>query len=395
MCIRDRATEARLTLEALIIVGRAAPEAPWSDRPTEATSGQRPELAVIARGRIGKRSVIVADPELVPLALAGRAVPTNRRVTWDLVGEVAVQWRAVEARGFRTTPAANGATSRYYSNVATEPDTFGKWLGYDTIEYFETTRAQAAATPQARRHTPEISSVDEPLEPKDKQALGTAGLGTLRFRALATLPDGRTLATAGADATDTAGALPSVHRVSVRAADDFLGHLAGYLLVPEVFGSAGAGRQHQTERFTGADCADVMVGALRRSGRTDVPYTSVAGLPRYAKIVEEQVALDEHGQPARALGQAKVGDLIRIDYGGSLTGHTPRSWDHVAAFWRDRSDPAGPWRGAPDGQLDGFDLVIHMGHPRLVVEPLAAQSPATIDVLRWPPASVSSSTSSR
>ncbi len=35
--------------------------------------------------------------------------------------------------------------------------------------------------------------------------------------------------------------------------------------------------------------------------------------------------------------------------------------------------------------LDGFDLVIHMGHPRLVVEPLARQSPATVDVLRWRP----------
>ena len=35
------------------------------------------------------------------------------------------------------------------------------------------------------------------------------------------------------------------------------------------------------------------------------------------------------------------------------------------------------------GQLDGFDLVIHMGHPRLVIEPLARQAPATIDVLRW------------
>ncbi|HRC58958.1 MAG TPA: hypothetical protein PKU97_23710, partial [Kofleriaceae bacterium] len=41
--------------------------------PTEATSGQRPELAVIARGRIGKRSVIVADAGWAPASDGPRA----------------------------------------------------------------------------------------------------------------------------------------------------------------------------------------------------------------------------------------------------------------------------------------------------------------------------------
>ena len=93
-------------------------------------------------------------------------------------------------------------------------------------------------------------------------------------------------------------------------------------------------------------------------------------------------ALPGRTDPLQRAGVAP-GDLIRIDYGGALTGHTPRGWDHVAALWEDRSDPDGPAHGGPDGQLDGFDLVIHMGHPRLVIEPLAAQAPATVDVLRW------------
>ena len=33
--------------------------------------------------------------------------------------------------------------------------------------------------------------------------------------------------------------------------------------------------------------------------------------------------------------------------------------------------------------LDGFDVVAHMGHPRLKIEPLGEQMPATVDVLRW------------
>ncbi|MCE9577731.1 MAG: hypothetical protein K8W52_31570, partial [Deltaproteobacteria bacterium] len=120
----------------------------------------------------------------------------------------------------------------------------------------------------------------------------------------------------------------------------------------------------------------------RRTGRATA-YTNVAGLPELATRVAGSTELDEHGQPTAPITGVQPGDLIRIDYGGTLRHHTPRDWDHVAALWQDRSDPAGPHHGGPDGQLDGFDLVVHMGHPRLVVEPLANQAPATIDVLRW------------
>ena len=208
-----------------------------------------------------------------------------------------------------------------------------------------------------------------------------AGVGTVRYKAELRLPSGAVVASAGAEATDTFGLLPSVHRVSIRSGDDFMGWLAAYLLVPEVFGSAGGGRDHQTERFTGADCADVMVGAARRMGRA-LAYTNVAGLPSYARTIAKSTELDDHGMPSSPITGVREGDLIRIDYGGTLRNHTPRAFDHVAALWEDRSDPRGPQKGGPDGKLDGFDLVIHMGHPRLVIEPLSEQAPATIDVLR-------------
>jgi hypothetical protein len=207
------------------------------------------------------------------------------------------------------------------------------------------------------------------------------GVGTLYYKAEIDR-DGVVQASPGAEATDQYGLLPSVHRVSIRTSDDFIGQLSAYLLVPEVFGSAGGGKNHQTERFTGADCADVMIGAMRRKG-VALAYTNVAGLPAYTKLVAPAVEIDERGIPTQKITGIKVGDLIRINYGGALENHTPRAFDHVAAIWEDKSDPAGPHKGGPDGQLDGFDLVIHMGHPRLVVEPLAGQSPATIDVLRW------------
>lgn len=344
-----------------VIVGRVG-DGPWTDAPTEARIDQRAELAVV----LVDGKTVRAPAGIAEVKLAGK-----RRAVRPLTG-ARVRWSIIEPHGFRTvTPAANGTTAAFYSNVSLEPATFGKWLGYDHIEYFErVVHAWATAEP--------IAAVIATADPKTMQV---PGLGTLRYKAEVEV-GGRVLATPGADATDTFGLLPGVHRVSIRRDDTFLGFLSAYLLVPEVFGSAGGGKNHQTERFTGADCADVMVGAMRRQGAR-LAYTNVAGLPAYARTVAAAVEIDDRGMPAQPIEGVRPGDLIRIDYGGALRGHTPRAFDHVAALWEDRSDPAGPAKGGPDGRLDGFDLVIHMGHPRLVIEPLAEQAPATIDVLRW------------
>lgn len=350
-----------LALLVLVIVGRVD-GGPWTDAPTEARIDQTVELAVV----LVDGKTVRAPDGITSVKLGGK-----KRATKPLEG-ARVRWSIIEPHGFRTVkPAANGTTADFYSNVSLEPKTFGKWLGYDQIEYFERiVHAWAAPKP--------IAAVITTADPKAQQV---PGLGTLRYKAEVEL-DGQTLATPGADAADTFGLLPTVHRVSIRKDDTFLGFLSSYLLVPEVFGSAGGGRNHQTERYTGADCADVMVGAMRRKGHK-LAYTNVAGLPSYAKPVAAAVEIDERGMPATEIAGVLPGDLIRIDYGGSLRGHTPRAFDHVAALWEDRSDPAGPNKGAADGKLDGFDLVIHMGHPRLLIEPLSGQSPATIDVLRW------------
>jgi len=337
-----------------VVVGHVG-DGPWTDAPTEGRLDQKAELSVVVID--GAR--VLAPDGLAKVTLHGRV-----RTTAPLAATI--RWFAVEPHGFRATPAGNGATSDFYSNVSTEPVTFGRWLGYDHIDYFE--RPLAVTTPII----PAAIDDDDQL----------TGLGTLRFKAEVVLPDGRRVASPGAESTDTFGITTAVHRVSIRASDDFVGWLTAYLMVPEVFGSAGSGRNHQTERFDGADCADVMVGALRRTGRA-LDYTNVAGLPAYTTRIAPPTELDDHGAPAAPIPGIRRGDLIRIDYGGPLRHHTPRDWDHVAALYEDRSDPAGPFHGGPDGQLDGFDLVIHMGHPHLVIEPLANQAPATVDVLRW------------
>ena len=350
---------ARASADRVVVVGRVEAGS-WTDAPTLARADQHAQLSVVVfRGRHA-----FAPDRVTDVRIDGRAV-----VVSALVG-AKLRWSTVEPHGFRVTSATNGATSDFYSNVSTDPKTFGQWLGYDHIDYFE--RALETEQPII----PAIVDTDDMQLP---------GLGTIRYKAEVELADGTRLASPGAEAVDTTGITAAVHRVSIRQGDDFLGWLTAYLLVPEVFGSAGRGRAHQTDRFTGADCADVLVGALRRTGR-DVEYTSVAGLPAYTTKVAGPIVLDEHGMPAHPIKGVQPGDLIRIDYGGELAHHTPRDFDHVAALWQDRSDPDGPFKGGPDGQLDGWDLVIHMGHPRLMIEPLSSQAPATIDVLRWKPA---------
>jgi hypothetical protein len=351
--------------DRVVVVGHVDDGA-WSDTATEARADQQAELAAIVVGHRGNRRVVRAPAGIARVTLAGQAIAT------EALGEPRVQWSTVEPHGFRSEPARNGATSDFYSNVSTEPRTFGRWLAFDQINYFERV-VQPWGAPA--RIAAQVSAGED-------GAQQLPGLGTVRFKVEVEL-DGKTLASPGAEATDTFGILPAVHRVSIRRGDDFLGWLSSYLLVPEVFGSAGGGRNHQTERYTGADCADVLVGAIRRMGRTDLAYTNVASLPSYTKVIVGSTQLDDHGMPAAPITGVHEGDLIRIDYGGALSHHTPRDWDHVAALWEDRSDPNGPLHGGPDGQLDGFDLVIHMGHPRLIIEPLACQAPATIDVLRF------------
>lgn len=363
------ATAAPPVPDKVLVVGRASESAPWTDAATEARLEDRAELAVVVLAHRGRQRIVLAPEGVSEVRLGGSKQKT---VPLAELGGVRIQWSTVEPHGFRAGAAANGATSEFYSNVSTEPASFGKWLGYDHIDYFE----RVIEPWGTRARIPAVVTAGEP----DAQQL--PGLGTVRFKVELQTVAGVLLASPGAEATDTFGLARAVHRVSIRKGDDFLGWLSAYLLVPEVFGSAGGGRDHQTERFTGADCADVMVGAWRRTGRS-VAYTNVAGLPSYARPLTRSIELDEQGRPASPITGVAPGDLIRIDYGGALANHTPRAFDHVAALWEDRSDPDGPFHGAADGQLDGFDLVIHMGHPRLVIEPLARQAPATIDVLRW------------
>src|SRR5262249_35869845 len=123
------ALASQLVADRAIVVGRVD-DGPWSDAPTEARLDQSVELAAVVVGHRGKHQVVLAPSGVSKLKLAGHGVAV------EALPAVKVHWFAVEPHGFRAQAARNGATSDFYSNVSTEPKSFGKWLGYDHIDYF-------------------------------------------------------------------------------------------------------------------------------------------------------------------------------------------------------------------------------------------------------------------
>ena len=152
--------------ERVVVVGRARATAPWTDAPTEARVDEPAELAAIVIGHRGKRTSVLAPEGITTVRLGGTALEV------EPLPAARFQWSTVEPHGFRATPAANGATSDFYSNVSTEPTTFGRWLGYDHIDYWERVIVPWSET---ARIAAEITS-GEPTAPEP------AHLGTQRFK---------------------------------------------------------------------------------------------------------------------------------------------------------------------------------------------------------------------
>jgi hypothetical protein len=309
----------------------------------DAKRGETVEVFVIANGTLDGRRVLFSDD--------GR----RGHVAWRAC-DAHVEWRRVEPRPQHlTTPAPNASVPVYANAVVLGPD-HGKWIGFDRLEYFEsaltgdgTTRLVRDALPSANASLPSCAPRAEPW----------AGLGAMHLAATVHLGDDAA-ATAGAEDAPDGTIAARVFRYSFRSGNDFIGWLTSYFNVPYLFGSAGKGAKAQAERYVGADCADVLVAALRRLGGK-IEYTSVADLVDALPHVT---------------GPVHVGDLYALDYVDYAD--LPRSWDHIVALVEDR----GP-DGKPDGKPGPEDLVMDTGNADgLKVAPLADQGEVRIAVLR-------------
>lgn len=290
------------------------------------------------------------------------------RTPYAACPEARVKWQRVEPLMEHTHTRAPNADIAIYANAVVFGPHHGTWIGFDRIE--ETTTDLPEDTPvlTVRDATPSASG-----NAIDRGAY--AGLGVMRVTAEVVLAERR--ARAPAD-------LEHAFRYTVRADDGFVGWLTTFFNVPYLFGSAGKGVRAQAERYYGADCADVLVAALRRSGLR-IEYTSVGGLIDAMKRIGAPIELVPCGEPPKSgCGltplrwgtDVRAGDLLALDYVGSDA--LPRPWDHVVALIEDR----GPG-GRADGVFGSEDLIADSGDREgLKFQRLAEQGHVRVQVLR-------------
>ena len=323
--------------------GRVAGTTARPARAADARRGESIEVFVVAHGTLDGRRVLFSDDR------------RRGHTAWRAC-DAHVEWRRVEPRPQHlSTPAPNASVPVYANAVVLGPD-HGKWIGFDRIDYFESPLDGDGTNLLVRDARP---SAGASLPSSPARAEPWTGLGVMHLGATVHLGDD-SAATPGADDAPDGTLSARVFRYSFRAGDDFVGWLTSYFNVPYLFGSAGKGARAQAERYVGADCADVLVAALRRSGRK-LEYTSVGDLVDALPHVT---------------GAVRPGDLYALDYVGYAD--LPRSWDHIVALIEDR----GP-NGKPDGRPGPEDLVIDSGNADgLKVAPLGDQGDVRVAVLR-------------
>lgn len=333
-------------------------------RQVDVRAGAAVDVHLVTPGRLDGRAVIFSD--------AG----DPGQVSWSAAGcpKVQVHWRRVEPRMQHVETAAPDPDLPIYANAEMFGASHGRWIGRDRLEYFETPLPAGddrwTITVRDARPSDEALAAARPEAYRD--------LGTMRLAAAITPGEGLPRATPGAEDAPRGEISGRVFRYSVRDGDGLFGWLTSYFNVPYVFGSAGVGAHSQAERRVGADCADLIVAGLRRAGRRDLAYTSVAGLIGALVRVVGPLEVRADGEPiASQLYAPRPGDVLALDYIDVAA--LPRAWDHVVVFAVDH----GPDGGPADGRLGPDDLVADIGDARgLKFAPLRGQGDVRIMALR-------------
>ncbi len=341
-------------------------------------------VVVVARGETGLTTGAIQQRLGIPVELSIALIDDDgvhaegpvridghvRRVT-PLPEGTRVRWLRVEPRLLHTsTPSPNPGILSFSNAVLTGPR-HGDWLGLDTLEY-----DTLPLTPSASLVIEGAHLMASAAHPTSREHDLHGGAGSIWLAAIVTLPDGRVLATPDGASVARYGLERSVMRVSFRTGDDYLGWLSTYFNVPNLFGSSGAHGDHQTDRYVGADCADVLVGGRRAMGER-FAYASVAGIGTYATPVTEAFEQEADGVETLALRwgtDIQPGDLVTIGYENpGDDAELPRTWDHIGTLVRDDGD----------GVLSARDVMRHMGFMGLSDEPLSVHGHVRLRIYRW------------
>ena len=326
------------------------------------TAGAAP-CKLVGKPWLSAAKVDVLQGEPIEIRLNGKVqidgrVRTLSGAEWQKC-DAEVRWRRTEPQMEHVdTPPPNKNISVYANAVVFGPS-HGSWIGYDKIEYFDTDLDDTGPTLTVHDARPSDDELAEKRPPEQR------GLGVMRVQATVN------------------GVTTAPLRYTYRSGDGFLGWLTSFYNVPYLFGSAGKGVKNQAELYLGADCADILVAALRRAGWKKLEYSSVAdlvdalhpvGKPTIVKPCQAGVCEATDVRYGKAV---RPGDMLALDYIGAES-DLPREWDHIVVLIEDR----GPG-GVPDGLLGPEDLVADSGSAEgLKQAPLGEQGLVRVAVLR-------------
>lgn len=297
--------------------------------------------AVVPAAGASSAAPLVAD-DLPKFARLDQAVRLYALVSADVAGArrwfsdapaVRLEGKPLAVQPLAALPRAGLRWYRVEPEVATMSNTESGSFRFEPVPYRRTGLAAPATSPGSL-----LADVRPTLTPDHGR-----GVGTMRY-AVELVREGATVASPGPEARrgrGSGGLLDSVHRVSIRRDDTYLGYLTEMFGQPYIWASAGTTtRAHQSERLEGSDCADFIIYGARRMGKT-LDYTWSGGLPSVTKLLaprgergEDGVYRDAKGKP---LPFPRAGDIILF----------PR---HVGALTKDRGQL---------GILDDQDLMMH------------------------------------
>ena len=157
----------------------------------------------------------------------------------------------------------------------------------------------------------------------------------------------------GIEDSDHRGLSPKVFRISIRAADGFIGYLTSFFNVPALFGSV----PYQSNNHIGADCADILIAAYGKWKNIKIKknYNVAMLVNKFKKVQEFDIKMGKPSQKLKWQKDLRPGDFIAVRY------YANRQYQHIGALYQDANH---------NKILDQNDLVIHAGPMPLQISAL-------------------------
>tara|TARA_Y100000294_G_scaffold76363_1_gene71985 strand:- start:214 stop:816 length:603 start_codon:yes stop_codon:yes gene_type:complete len=198
----------------------------------------------------------------------------------------------------------------------------------------------------------------------------------MRYKVVVNCGNG-TLSTQGAESYGKTGINANVHRVSVRGNTGIpiVDWAYSFMNQPYIWGSAtptGKDMDHQSDRYIGADCADLVVAAARKAGH-NISYggshnLSPLDMRRDTVFISREPELSSEGI------YQKNGKEVVIDKDNVRIGDVVLYNRHVGILTKDLP---------PIGILSSNDLIIHTLFKEPMEEPISQAYSGPFSIVRF------------